>query len=68
MIDRIRREPVLATAFVQAVLALVVSFGLDLSPEQVGSILAVTAAALAIVARGKVSPAQPEPEVGANED
>ena len=56
MIDRIRREPVLATALVQAVLTLVVAFGLDLSPEQIGAVLAVTAAVLGLVARSQVTP------------
>lgn len=54
--NRIQNEPVLVTALVQAVLALVVSFGLDLSPEQIGSVMAVAAAMLAFVARSKVTP------------
>lgn len=56
VVDKIKTEPVLVTAFVQAVLALVVSFGLELSPEQIGGILAVTGAALAFFARAKVVP------------
>ena len=56
MIDRIRREPVLATALIQAVLTLVVAFGLELSPEQIGAVLAVTAAVLGLVARSQVTP------------
>ena len=50
------REPALVLGAVQAVLALVVAFGLDLSAEQVAGILAVSAAALAIVVRIKVTP------------
>lgn len=56
IIERVRNEPVLVTALVQAVLALVVSFGLSLSAEQIGGILAVSAAVLAFVARAKVTP------------
>lgn len=56
VVEKIKNEPVLVTAFVQAALALVVAFGLSLSAEQIGSILAVTAAALAFIARAKVTP------------
>ena len=52
----IRREPAAIAGVVQAVLALLVAFGLDLSPEQVGAILAVTAAVLGLVVRSQVSP------------
>jgi hypothetical protein len=41
---------------VQTVLALIVSFGFDLSGEQVGAITAVAAAVLGVFARSKVSP------------
>lgn len=43
MIDRIRNEPAVAYALVQALIALFVSFGLDLSGEQVAGIMAVVA-------------------------
>lgn len=56
MIDKIRNEPVLITGLVQAALALAVTFGLGVSEEQVGAILAVTAAVLALVARHQVTP------------
>jgi hypothetical protein len=56
MFDKIRNEPVLITGLIQAVLALAITFGLGVSEEQVGAILAVAAAALAIVARQKVTP------------
>jgi hypothetical protein len=36
------REPAMVLALVQAVIALVVAFGLILSPDQIGAILAVT--------------------------
>ena len=61
MLDKIRSEPVLVTALIQAVLTLVVSFGLQLSADQIGAILACSGAVLAIVARSQVSPATPAP-------
>ena len=55
--DRLSQEPVLVLAVVQAVLALITAFGLGLTGEQVGAILAVTAAVLGLIARTKVTPA-----------
>ena len=56
IIDRVRREPALVSGLVTAVLALAVSFGLDLTEEQVGSILAVVATVMALVVRQQVTP------------
>lgn len=56
MLDRIRKEPVLVSGFVQAVLGLLLAFGVQLSLAQTGAILAVTAAGLAFVARSQVTP------------
>lgn len=50
------REPALIVAAVQALVGLAVSFGLDLTGEQVGAIMAATAALLGVIARRKVSP------------
>jgi len=50
------REPALVLGAVQAVLALVIAFGLKLSAEQTGAILAATAAILAVVTRSQVTP------------
>lgn len=50
------REPALILAAVQSVLALVVAFGLDLTVEQTGALLAVTAAVLGVITRSKVTP------------
>lgn len=50
------REPVLVLAVVQAALALVVSFGFDLSGEQTGAIMAFIAAALGLIVRRRVTP------------
>lgn len=51
-----KREPAMILAVVQAIIALAISFGFGLSPEQVGSILAVTAAVLGLVVRSQVTP------------
>ncbi len=50
------REPVLVLAVVQAFLALLVGFGVDLTGEQVALVTAFTAAVLGFVARQKVTP------------
>jgi hypothetical protein len=50
------REPAMVLALVQAVLALIVAFGLDLAPDQIGAILAVTAVVLGLITRSRVSP------------
>ena len=49
-------EPALIYAAIQAVLGLVLAFGLDLSNEQTGSILALTAAVLGLATRSRVEP------------
>jgi hypothetical protein len=51
------REPAAILAAVQAVIALAVSFGLELTPEQIGSVLAVTATVLGLLTRAAVVPA-----------
>lgn len=61
-LDRLRNEPVLVQGFVQAVLGLLLAFGLGLSNEQVGAIMALTAAGLAFVVRRKTSPYSGEVE------
>ncbi len=53
------REPAMLLALVQAVLALVVAFGLDLAPDQIGALLAVTAVVLGLITRSRVSPVSP---------
>lgn len=55
------REPALIVGAVQAVLALAVAFGVDLTPQQVGMILAATAAVLAVVTRQRVTPTPDRP-------
>ncbi len=51
------REPAMVLGLVQAVIALVVAFGLSLAPDQIGAILAVTAVVLGLITRSRVSPA-----------
>ena len=50
------REPAMVLALVQCAIALGVSFGLQLSAEQTGAILAMTAVVLGLWTRSKVSP------------
>jgi hypothetical protein len=52
----IKQEPVGVQGIIQAVLALGTSFGLGLSNSQMGAILAVTAAILALLTRQQVTP------------
>ena len=52
----VKNEPVLIQSLVQAILGLFLAFGVDLSNEQTGSIMAVVAVILAIVARMFVTP------------
>ena len=51
------REPAMILALVQCVIVLGVSFGLQLTPEQTGAILALTAVVLGVITRSRVSPA-----------
>lgn len=55
------REPALILAAVQAVIALVVAFGLDLTADQTGAIVAATAAILGVITRQHVTPSEPAP-------
>jgi hypothetical protein len=54
--ELIKAEPVMFQAVVQAFLALLLSFGVGLTVEQVGSIMAFTAAVLAFITRKMVTP------------
>ena len=57
-----KREPALFSGLVNSVIALVVSFGLQLTADQIGAIMAVTSAVLALVTRRQVAPVKPSPE------
>lgn len=50
------REPAMILAVVQTALALILAFGVDLTVEQTGAILAVTAAVLGLITRSQVTP------------
>jgi hypothetical protein len=56
-----RADPVAILAVLQALLALVVGFGLDLTAEQVGLIMAFASAVFGLFARSKVSPVPTPP-------
>lgn len=49
-------EPVMVKELIAAAIALGVAFGLQLSPEQQGSIMAFVTISLGLVARSRVSP------------
>jgi membrane protein implicated in regulation of membrane protease activity len=50
------REPAVILGAIQAVLALGLSFGLQLTPEKMGAIMAAAAAIIALLVRRQVSP------------
>ena len=51
-----KTEPAVIVALVSAVIALAVSFGLSLSEEQVGAIMAVVTILAGLVVRSQVTP------------
>ena len=59
----LKNEPALAVALLQALIAVGVSFGLDLSPAQMGAIVTLAAAAAALFVRQRVSPVSQAPEI-----
>lgn len=52
------REPALWLGLVNALLAVGVGFGLNITPEQVGLINAAVAAVLSVITRSQVSPVE----------
>lgn len=56
MMRLMRTEPAVISGAILAFISLVTSFGLDLSNEQVGAIMAFVAAVMAIVVRSQVTP------------
>lgn len=58
MLERIKNEPVLISAFVGTLLVLLVQFGVPLSDTQADAISAAVIAGLALFARSKVSPVE----------
>jgi hypothetical protein len=56
MIDRIKDEPALLAALVQAIVVLVIAFGVDLTTDQSAAIMGVTIAVTALLVRRVVTP------------
>jgi hypothetical protein len=50
------KEPAVILGAIQSILALGLSFGLQLEPTQIGAIMAAAAAILALVVRQQVTP------------
>jgi len=53
------REPVVFLGLIQAAITLIVTFGVTLTPEQTGAILAFSTAVFTFIARSQVSPVDP---------
>lgn len=53
-----KREPALFYGLINTLLALALAFGINLTNEQTGAILAVTSAALALITRSQVTPSE----------
>jgi hypothetical protein len=67
LVDLIRREPVLSQGVVQAIFACAATFGLPMSQQQLGGLLALSAASLALLARSHTtSVAHPRTRGGAD--
>jgi hypothetical protein len=58
---KITDEPVLSAAAVNAIVALIASLGLHLSPAVIGAIVSVLSIALGLLARSQVTPVPPPP-------
>lgn len=59
------REPVMYLGLIQSALAMGIGFGLDLSTEQTGLIMAFSAAVLGFIARQAVTPIEKEQDLPA---
>jgi hypothetical protein len=67
LMDVIRREPVLSQGIVQAVFACAAAFGLPMTQQQLGTVLALSAASMALLARSHTtSVARPKGRGGAD--
>lgn len=60
------KEPAVILGAIQAVLALGLSFGLQLTPEKIGAIMAAAAAVIALLVRRQVSPVGQQPAPAQN--
>ena len=50
------REPVMVLAVLQAGIALAIAFGVELTNEQTGALVAFSAAVLGVITRSRVTP------------
>lgn len=57
------REPAVVLGLIQAGLALLLSFGFELTVEQQGSIIAFSAVLIAVITRSQVTPIANVPDV-----
>jgi hypothetical protein len=64
IINWAKSEPAAIAGAVQAALGLLLAFGVRLSTEQVGAVMAVVAAVLALVVRQSVTPVASAPQAG----
>lgn len=55
----IKGEPAVVVSLVSAIIALAVSFGLNISAEQTGAIMAVVTILAGLLIRSQVKPANP---------
>ena len=60
------REPALVLGLIQAAIVLFMAFGLDLSTEQVGAIMAFVNILLAVITRSQVTPVEKLKDAGIN--
>ena len=61
MLAKMRQEPAMVVALLGSVLALLAAFGLSLTAEQTGALMAVVSAVLGLLTRSLVSPVVSEP-------
>lgn len=61
-----KREPVLLMGVIQTALELLVAFGLQLSAQQVGALVAASASVLSFLARRQVAPTATGPATAAS--
>ena len=55
---KLQNEPVMIAAAIRAVIVAAIAFGLDMTPEQMGSLMLAVEAILAVVTRSQVTPNQ----------
>jgi hypothetical protein len=56
-----KNEPAMFLALVQAIIVLLVTFGIDLTNAQQGAVLSLSAVVIGLITRSKVTPASTPP-------